>query len=276
MKYASKKNLKTSIVVPVSNDLRIRNCLRSIDEQLEIIVVTNHPSIEVISIIKKDKRCVLVKVDDKKCNLALMLNLGAKKASNNKVLITNSDCEFGPGTIRKIDKLLNKYDIVKVRVSFDFRSKPEYLVAKTREAFNTYFNTGKNIFNPGIGFTKRVIPKIGGYLFDEKLGWGEDGDFSRRVHKSSVKYIIIEKVLLHSPESIAHDLSTARKIGAGMRRFDKANEVYFLKGLFIITIELITDRKKQAKLIREKYGYSVVLYLILWKIFRIAGYIMNY
>jgi len=104
------KILPISVIVPVSTDIKIKQCLESIDEQVEIVVVlNNNPSTEVVNIVSSDDRCKAVAIKEAGCNLAAIFNKGIESASNQKVLLINSDCLFPPGLINKMSQILESY-----------------------------------------------------------------------------------------------------------------------------------------------------------------------
>ncbi len=262
-----------SVVVPVSKDIKMAECLQGIDEAAEIIVVlNNNPSREVYEIAKSDPRCIPIVVPGEGCNLALVLNRGVAAARNNKVLIMNSDCIAPVGLIRKMSDLLDSYEVVKARVVFLHGTFLEYLVAETRYLFSHNFNDRRNIFGPGMAFKKEIIPKVGGYLFDEDIKWGEDGDLSRRIHKAGIAHIFTSEVLEHSPETIGHDLRVAGKIGRGTRIRDYKRGLSFSAGLGSVLKSTLFDEKFHLRMAFKQDGFWIAAYLILWKIYFLFGY----
>ena len=60
--------MEVTVAIICSNDVLIKNCLRSIPEHINILVVLNNPSNEVISIVNDDSRVSTIRYDE--------LNLG--------------------------------------------------------------------------------------------------------------------------------------------------------------------------------------------------------
>ena len=268
------KTIPISIIIPVSKDIKIKECLNSIRDDLEIVVVlNNNPSEEVINIVRNDKRCIAIFLNTVGCNLSQALNIGVQKAKNEKIIIMNSDCVFPEGILDKIDNSLDDVDVVKARVSLLYNTFLESLVAKVRYLYNHIFNNQRNIFCPGVAFNKKIISKIGGYLFDEDMGWGEDADLSRRIHKFKLPYVFIKEEIIHLPESIFHDLKTAMKIGIGKRIRDYKDDLLFKMGVKNLFYDIVFDRKEHFRLSFKHYGLIVTMYLIVWKIFYFFGYI---
>ncbi|MEK7478116.1 MAG: glycosyltransferase family 2 protein [Patescibacteria group bacterium] len=267
------ESIPLSVIIPVSNDIKIKKCLSSVEGNPEIIVVlNNNPSKEVIDTTKEDKRCIPVFLTAKGCNLAQVINIGVQKAKNEKIVIMNSDCVFPNKILSKINFNLDRFDVVKARLSFLHNTFSESLVAKVRYLYSHIFNNQKNIFGPGMAFNKRIIEKVGGYLFDEDMGWGEDSDLSRRIYKAQLSFLFMEEEIVHLPESVWHDLKIAVRIGRGKRIRDYKDSISFLMGATNLFYSIILDRYRHIRLSLKHYGLLVTIYLLIWKAFYFAGY----
>lgn len=267
------RTIPISIVIPVSKDIKIKQCLNSVRDNLEIVVVlNNNPSQEVMEIVGMDKRCIVVSLATAGCNLAQAINAGVKKAKYEKIVIMNSDCIFPEEILNKISACLDDIDVVKARVSFLHNTFLESLVAKVRYLYSHIFNSQKNIFGPGMAFNKRIINRVGGYLFDEDMGWGEDADLSRRIHKSQLPCLFLEEEIIHLPESIFHDLKIALKIGAGKRVRDFKDSIPFIIGVKDLFCGIILDKYQHLRLSFKHCGLIVTVYLLIWKMFYFLGY----
>jgi len=267
------KTIPVSVIVPVSRDIRIANCIKSIDADVEIVIVlNNNPSNEVKENVSADGRCRTYYSNDKVFNLARALNLGIKKSKNNKIIIMNSDCEFTKNSIDKIYRYLGKFDVVKGRIYFRYRGYSEKIVAKTRNLFSNVFDDKKNIYGPGIAFDKSILKYIGGYFYDEDIGWAEDSDLAERIYRANINVHFLGRAVQHAPESMKHDLMVSRKIGAGARRGNaKEGEVKF-RGLLKYIWRFFADRKKYLQIALKQEGLIVMLYLLIWQVHFIIGY----
>lgn len=265
--------LNLSVIIPVSKDLKIRECLQSIDAIVEIIVVLNNfPSKEVIKIVEDDKRCVPVYLDGPGCNLAKVFNIGISSAINEKIVLTNSDCLFTPGLLDNLCLKLDEYEIVKAQVAFSFDGYRQRLVSECRRLFHQVFDGGTKFFGPGLSFKKTISQKIGGYFFDEVVAWGEDGELSIRLHKANLKFFILDEKIKHGGESITHDLRIAFKIGKGNGAKDKQKKPRVLSAFLDDIRSLITDRKRRFKTAYQEGGLHLMLYFLLWKVVLHLGY----
>lgn len=267
------EKLPVSIVVPVSKDVKIERCLDSVDVDAEIVVVlNNHPSRDVIDMVRRDMRAVLVFMTGDNCNLATAFNEGVAKTKHEKVILTNSDCVFPKGLIHTMVGLLDVHEVVKSRVEFEYKTFEEYLVARLRHLFHHVYNGSLNLFGPGLGFSKSMTDKIGGHLFDEDLAWGEDGELSRRIHDANLDLKFTDQYLLHAAERMPHDLMMAGKIGRGKRVRDMKSGVDLLPGALKVVEETVFDKRQYFKLACEQEGISVGTYLLLWRLSFLKGY----
>lgn len=265
--------LPISIVIPVSKDVKIRECIRNIDEGVEIVVVLNNcPSREVIDIVKADNRCKVIYVEGTGCNLAYVFNRGIISALNEKVLLTNSDCIFTPGLVSKVFVQLEQYEVVKARVAFSFSNRRQRLVAECRRLFHQVFDDGTKLFGPGLSFRKSICSKIGGYFFDETMGWGEDGDLSDRIYSAGIRLMIVKDYVLHGEEHVIHDLRVARSIGRGCRARDRITKRSLVEAFKSDWDYVINDPKRRFSTAYLEGGFPLFVYFIIWKMAFYWGY----
>lgn len=267
------EKLPITVVIPVSSDKRIVRCIDSVDENVEIIVVlNNNPTMEVVDAVRMNKRCKIITMDEKGCNLARVFNEGIKSATYEKVMLMNSDCIFQPGLIGEAAKQLDCYDVVKARVVFGYANYAQYLVSRCRYLFHHIFDGGKNLYGPGLSFRKGISSMIGGYFFDERMGWGEDGELSNRINFSSLNILILNQNILHEKEGMAHDLKIAYKIGRGSGIKNRENGVSVGNALVADFMHISTDYKRQFGLARKHGGLAIAGYLLFWKIIFHVGF----
>ena len=219
--------LALSVIIPASNHRSIEDCLKSINEDVEIVVVlNNNPTQEIKDIVRRDRRCKTVYIQGSGCNLALVTNLGINAASYDKILIVGADCLFSPQVISAVFQALNRTDVVRTKVVFMYHGVLQYLVAECRRLFYQIFDGGTKLFTPGLAFNKSIRTRIGGYFFDEAIGWGEDGELSRRIKSSKVSFSILDQEIYHRETDPIHDLKVALKIGRGTRIEERSCLLY--------------------------------------------------
>jgi glycosyltransferase involved in cell wall biosynthesis len=199
--------MKLSVVIPVSNDIKINQCLKSINERVEVIIVLNKPSKEVLDIIDKwqnsRNKFYLTILNTKSQGISLARNLGVERAKNEKILFIDADCILDKKCIEIMDKRLSDYDIVKGE--FIVGNKPQ-----TRPE--------DDYFTPNLGIRKNVFYKLG--RFDENLSFAEDYDLSLRISKSKFSRMFEPKAIVYHPD--------LRKIMLSIRRFFKFGKNYYL------------------------------------------------
>lgn len=267
------KKLPMSVVIPVSKDIKIGQCLKSIDLPIEIVVVLNNqPSKEVIEIVEKDNRCHRIYVISRGCNLARVFNVGINAATNEKIVLTNSDCIFPPGLLEKIFFHLDKHEVVKTQVNFFYNNYPQYLVAGCRRLFHQVFDNGTKLFGPGLAFKKEIQKKIGGYFFNEKVQWGEDGELSKRIHAANLDCLILDEKISHDGVSMIYDLRIAFRIGRGNRATERFDGISLLRAFIDDIRHLITDHHQQFRIAYKEGGCRLFLYFFFWKVAFHLGY----
>src|SRR3989344_466540 len=92
-------SLDLSIVVADAEDLRIKDCVASIDEDVEVVV---------------------------------SLNRGIDCARHEKIVVVDSDCYFEKGTVRKLWNSLSSNEMVRGTVIYTHEGILTELVAKAR------------------------------------------------------------------------------------------------------------------------------------------------
>jgi len=270
--------IKLSVIIPVSKDMKLEQCLESVDVSVEVIIVlNNNPSDGVRKIAESHsgQDFKLVHLGGRDCNLSKVFNQGIKNSSNEKILIMNSDCTFLKGQLANISDLLDSYDIVKTRICFNYDSYSEKLVSKMRQLFHEHFNDGKNLFGPGLAFKKSIKNKINGYFYDEDIAWGEDGELTKRINRTNLDILKLQSCIVHAPETIFHDLKVAVKIGGGKRVADaKANKAA-VRGILSLILGNLLDSKRHFRISYKYFGVHLVCYLSAWKTAFLLGYLQQ-
>lgn len=254
-----------SIVIRCCNDPRVFQCIKSIDEDVEIIVsmCENKGILKGIEDIEV-KHCI-----GPPGNLSITSNKGFKIAKYNKVIITDSDTCFEKGSIKKVYYALDKHLAVRCKVEFlqtqgNFFSK---LVAEARD----FVYSKPVIFTPGIGIRKEILPLIGGYLFNESIPFAVDAELNYRIQNENISNKILESaVLYHRSEKLVHDLKAAYRIGKGCR----IGTNLLMKKLEFIKkdINLKVVNKSMYKDIIDKKGILILVYQLFWDMFYHIGW----
>jgi len=247
-----------SIIIPVKNDVRIVNCIKSVDADVEIVVVFNGATEEFKHIV--DEFNVTV-VELKEAGLSNAYNEGISKAKYGKILLMDSDCVFTKGCIKKLYVGLEKAKLSKGNVKFLKETYIRNIVAKTREFTTSDFC---NAFSPPLAFNKDIEADIG-YFFHPNLKWEEDWEFNLRVMKKGLKIYWDKTAIVYHPSlSIRSDLKSAFNYGIGhaqgtqMGVFGEEKELSFNV--------LISATKTQFLYLKEQKGILAAIYYEIWKI----------
>ena len=101
---------KLSIIVPTFYPGPIiNNCLDSLPNNADIIIVDNGNDIELQNIIKKKQNNIrYYSIGD--VGLPKSFNFGVRKSKNENILITQPDVTFEPNAINELIKAYNKYE----------------------------------------------------------------------------------------------------------------------------------------------------------------------
>ncbi|OGM29475.1 hypothetical protein A2630_00575 [Candidatus Woesebacteria bacterium RIFCSPHIGHO2_01_FULL_44_10] len=265
--------MNISVVIPVCNDLRLKACIDSIDEKVEVVISLNKPTKELKDLIKS-----ILKVQKEKnkyknikfniCeigypSIAGAYNNGIKHASYENILLMDSDCIFEKGCIRKLHQNIKGHLLSKGKVVFSSNSLVTKVVARARE-----FHTSDKVsaYSPPLLFKKKIINKIGGYYFHPSLCWLEDSEFDKRVQNAQLEIAYDKSAkVIHPSLSPARDLKSAIWYGVGKR-------IGVELGIHDKPTGLIGSIKKYIIMAPKSKGYLSGLYLFTWKMALFVGY----
>jgi len=255
------KRIPVSVIIPVCDDWKIFNCLDSIDEKVETIVILNGDYDKNIEKALKKTNVSILKM--KKFSFSKFYNLGIKKSSYNRIFFMDSDREFKKEALKRLYEESKRYSIVKGKEEFSHNSIFSKITSKARE----FTNSDKpDLYIPGIMFRKNIFKKVG--LFNEYIKHSADAEMRDRINEKKIKWsYVLEAKIIHSPIKINEDLKSAFKYGTGrsqkhkiknkkMPNFPKEAYFYFIEG---------TKRK----------NIIVGIYLLIWYFFFAVGYIKN-
>lgn len=200
--------MEITVAIVCSNDVRIAKCLNSIPKGVRIIVVLNNPTDEVMQIIVNDNRVETLRFDE--LNLGYLRQLAADNAKTPGIVYIDSDCEFEEKTIEYVSSELEKYAAVSIPLRFKSNSFSTKIVARCR----TFTTPDDALFMPA-AFRVDIQKFIGGYLYDKRLSWGEDGDQKKRLENNNIDFCISEGVIWHRALNFYDDAQSAMRLGVG-------------------------------------------------------------
>ena len=251
--------MNLTLVIRCGSDPRVFDCIQSVDEDVEILVSA------------KDDPEFLDSLDDagvRHCvsesgNLSIVSNEGIAHASNDRIFLTDSDTVLCKGCLEFVDSGLDDHDVVSARILFD---SDRTLSSKWVSNARSFVNSKDLAFTPGLGLDRRVADSIGGFIFDPKVRFAVDANLDYRLTKSGMDVFHSQDAcIIHSKESVKHDLMAARRIGKGV-----AVGASSLHSMY----PDISERKIRKDLkavhphdypdIIHRYGIGTVLYQIIW------------
>jgi len=252
------KHYPISIVIPCSDDILIKNCLESIDANVEIVVSLNKPSDVVKKIMNNFPSIKIIETDKK--GIALAYNNGIKIAINEWVLLMDSDCVLKKDAIAKMWAMTMQFLVIKGKIVFQSVGLISSVIAKVREftASDTI-----NAYSPPLLFNKKIIEKID-YYFHPELIWSEDADFNNRVKNKNIQIgYVPEAVIFHKPILLAQDIKSAFHYGIG-RQIGKELKIYKPHTIKSIVFNIITVFINTGKLFIKKGLLPALYYFFLW------------
>lgn len=257
--------MKLSVIIKCSDDERIFRCLKSIDEDVEVVIaMTSNKRLE-----KRFKQMGIKYCVTPKGNLSVTSNAGIRLTSNDRFILMDSDSVFKKGSLRKLYEKLKSNLVVKPRIVFltQNNSLLSQILANGRD-----FENRKELvaYTPGLGLRKELTKHIERFFFQEKVRWSEDSELDNRIKEAKIPICEVpEAIIYHDPVTLKHELKGAFQFGVGKRQavvFSGEEEVSFLKN-FLQANQL----KYSLALFREK-GFLTVLYMVVWKLFYYLGY----
>lgn len=243
-----------SIVIPVADDLRIKECVESVDEDVEVIVALNGSTPAVEDIVRRlgVSTCYL---PDR--NLGAALDEGILQSKKENVIVTDSDCTFERNCIRILYEGLRDFKLAKGRIVHRKDNFMAYVLADLRE----FLVEGSNAYKPPLALRKSVIEDIG-YYYDRDIRWVEDAEMNRRVKAKGLEVKYLPDAIVHHPSlTLSVDLRSAFRYGTGKR-------VGVEKG---IMEGIGTHFSRLPNLYRAK-GLLPAIYCTLWDSAYTAGY----
>ena len=211
---------RTSVVIPVKDDQLIFQCLQSVDENVEVVVVTNGSTREFVDLLKSFNAIQFRVVSLESPGIGAAFNAGADSASGDFILLMDSDCVFTPGSIRALVQGIEGNYFSRGRTGFTGTRWASRMTACAREYTEDAVRTKRpNAYSPPLLYRREVIAKMGGYHFDSRLAWREDRDFELRRRAAGLPVAFVpDGLIIHKALTISDDLASVRNYGSGQRK----------------------------------------------------------
>lgn len=222
--------MKITIAILCSKDHLIKKCLASIPDNVPIIVMLNNPDKYVESVVKQDKRVTVYHID--KSNLGMLRQMAVEYCKTPGIFFMDSDCVLTRQTVKYVERELNLYEAVSVPMRYRYYSLETRVVSMCRK-----FTTPDEMLFMPAAFRIDVQDKIGGYLFNRRLVWGEDSDQRNRLKNANIPFGISKGYVLHKALTVKEDARSAYRLGKGTYiqvKYGVAEPRKFLRDLSII------------------------------------------
>ncbi|HOZ88744.1 MAG TPA: glycosyltransferase family A protein [Bacilli bacterium] len=242
--------MELTVAIVCSKDILLARCLKSIPKKYPVLVVLNYPSNEVINIIKQDKRAETIRHDE--ANLGLLRQLAAEKVKTKGIMYLDSDCVIEEGTIDKVASELDKFPAVSIPMKYKYHNFSTKIVARCRE----FTTPAEALFMP-MAFSIDVQKKIGGYLYDKRLLWGEDSDQRQRIIENNISFTISKGCVWHEALNFRSDSRSAIRLGRG--RYIQEQHGYYQKRKLLKDLLPFNKIPVTIKCIK-KIGFLATLY----------------
>jgi len=248
---------QTSVIIPVKDDIRVGDCMDSIDEDVEVVLALNGASPEIERICRTHPRGP-VWTAAAEANLGAAYNAGAEKASGRYLLFMDSDCLFTPGTVRALVGAVISHPVVKGRVEFSSgRSAISRMIQNSR---SFQISDHVNAYSPPLIYDKTIVSVIGGYHYSPLIHWEEDREFDFRLQLAGIPVVYLpDAVVRHAAQDGVSDLRSGFRYGLGEGIGQEL-------GLFItpsVLWRLWNDLWSVAEVARRK-GLPTAAYRVIW------------
>jgi glycosyltransferase involved in cell wall biosynthesis len=204
---------RMTLIVPAKNDRKLRQCLDSVDEDVEIVVALNDPSEEVRAIANGHVRAPVV-TEIPEANLGAAYEDGVAAAAGRYLFFMDSDCVFGPGTLRAMAARAVRHPLVKGQCRFT--SAPRRLSRIIQRAREFQTSDFVNAYSPPLLYDREIISRMGGYHYSPLIHWQEDREFDFRAQLAGLEVeYCADGVIEHAAQDGVSDLRSGFRYGMG-------------------------------------------------------------
>ena len=233
----------TIVITSFKSDAIIRNCLKSIDEQCQIIVVENSSNSQFKNHIEKEFKNVKCILTGENLGYGKANNIGLNKVKTKYALILNPDATLFDTTLK------NFFETVKIIPNFAIIGP--YIQEEKNKKFETNFEHTKPVaVNDVKGFAMFLnlteFEDIG--FFDENFFiYFEEIDMCRRLKQHKKKIYLVPNIKINHRGGQSHDTSINKPMELSRNwhwmwstfYYHKKYKGYFIS-IFIVSPKLIS------------------------------------
>lgn len=211
----------TTIVIPVRSDPLLARAVDSTPEDAEVIVAMTAPPKSAVEEARRlsTGRKLRIEISDR-AGMAVGVNLGAKAASNEKVVILDSDCVLLSGAFEAYSRGLDEAPFVRGATIVERADLWSKMAALGTERLNKVFSSAPRFFGPSIAFRRTDFLRMGGY--DELMVHGScDHEFALRLEWAGITVLFAPDARVrHQPITFRIDTRSHVGYGRGMKYID--------------------------------------------------------
>lgn len=253
--------MELSIILPCADDDGLESCLASIDEDVEVVAVLNGAAPRLRDIARASG---LVTIELPERNLGAACQAGCLAASNDLVLLMNTDATFAPGAIADMVADWRSDSVVRATLRFDGRGAQRRWVENLQ---NHQMSYPDRAYQPGLLIHREIRERVGGYFFDTDIHWTEDADLDRRLRGAGISVVVSRAVVTHGRVTIWRKFRSAFRYGIG-RGIAEYKQLYGTTPHY--RLSLSAWRAEYATLTR-RYGRGTAAYGLAWNVCFGAG-----
>jgi hypothetical protein len=153
---------------------------------------------------------------------------------------------------------LENFAAVSIPMKYKRESFSTAIVSRCRE----FTTPDKTLFIPA-AFRLDVQKRIGGYLYDKRLSWGEDSDQKQRLLESNIPFTISRGCIWHRALNFCADAKSAIRLGAG--RLIQEKYGYFPKRSFLKDYFSFKDIHYTICCIKKAGIMPAIYHLLVWR-----------
>ncbi|MCM1234279.1 MAG: glycosyltransferase [Ruminococcus flavefaciens] len=245
--------MKFTIAIICSTDHLINRCIKSIPDDIPIIVVLNFPDEYVENIVNNDSRITVYRHDER--NLGLLRQIAADNCKTPAVCYLDSDCILSKGTVEAVERELDLFYAVSIPMRYEYYSISTKIISSCRR----YTTPDELLFMP---FAFRIdVQDLIGKLFNTNLTWGEDSDQKNRMSNANIRFIISKGMVMHKALTVREDIQSAVRLGKGAYIQEKnglSKARSFIRDLSVLH-ELVSAYKcfKKAGILASLYHFFI-------------------
>ena len=255
--------MKVTIAILCSKDHLIRKCLASIPNNIPIIVMLNNSDDYVERVVKRDKRVIVYRCDES--NLGLLRQMAIENCKTPGIFFIDSDCVLTNQTVKYVERELEFYEAVSVPMRYRYYNFETKVVSMCRR-----FTTPDEMLFMPAAFRIDVQDKIGGYLFDRRLSWGEDSDQRVRLKNANIPFGISKGYVLHKPLTVKEDARSAYRLGKGT--YIQVKYGVTKPRNFLCDISIIKELQMALECAGEQGIMAGLYHLFIWRTVYKCGY----